>query len=153
MSLARMLAFAGHQIRRCNQIAVALFAEEVGAFEITPVQYAALTTIAETPDLDATRLAQIVAFDRSTVGNVLERLEDRGLIDREYRRDDKRTKRLRITAEGRRVLDAIAPAVARSQARFIDVLSATERRRLQQLLAKLIERHAADEARLEELAK
>jgi DNA-binding MarR family transcriptional regulator len=148
-----MLAFAGHQIRRCNQIAVALFAEEVGTFEITPVQYAALTTIAETPDLDATRLAQIVAFDRSTVGNVLERLEDRGLIDREYRRDDKRTKRLRITAEGRRVLDAIAPAVARSQARFIDVLSATERRQLQQLLAKLIERHAADEARLEELAK
>ena len=149
MSLAGMLAFAGHQIRRCNQIAVALFAEEVGAFEITPVQYAALTAIAETPDLDATRLAQIVAFDRSTVGNVLERLEDRGLINREYRRDDKRTKRLRITAEGRRVLDAIAPAVARSQARFIEVLSATERRQLQQLLAKLIERHAADEARLE----
>jgi hypothetical protein len=47
------------------------------------------------------------------------------------------------------MLDTIAPAVVRSQARFIDVLSATERRQLQQLLAKLIERHAADEARLE----
>ena len=150
MSLERMLAFAGHQIRRCNQIAVALFAEELGAFEITPVQYAALTTIAETPDLDATRLARTVAFDRSTVGNVLERLEDRGLIDREYRRDDKRTKRLRITAEGRRLLNAIAPAVTRSQQRFIDVLTATEQRQLQQLLAKLIERHAADEEKLEQ---
>ncbi|MEA2689061.1 MAG: MarR family transcriptional regulator, temperature-dependent positive regulator of motility [Candidatus Eremiobacteraeota bacterium] len=149
MSLARMLAFAGHQIRRCNQIAVALFAEEVGAFEITPVQYAALTTIAETSDLDATRLARTVAFDRSTVGSVLERLQDRGLIDREYRRDDKRTQRLRIPAEGRRLLQTIAPAVARSQQRFIGVLSTAEQRQLEQLLAKLIERHAADEERLE----
>jgi DNA-binding MarR family transcriptional regulator len=149
MSLERMLAFAGHQIRRCNQIAVALFAEEVGRFEITPVQYAALTTIAETPDIDATRLARTVAFDRSTVGNVLERLEDRGLIDREYRSDDKRTKRLRITAEGRRLLQTIAPAVSRSQQRFIEVLSSAEQRQLQQLLEKLIERHAADEEKLE----
>jgi DNA-binding MarR family transcriptional regulator len=149
MSLERMLSFAGHQVRRCHQIAVALFAEELAAFEITPVQYAALTTIAETPDLDATRLARTVAFDRSTVGNVLERLEDRGLIDREYRRDDKRTKRLRVTAEGRRLLHAIAPAVARSQQRFIEVLSPTEQRQLQQLLSKLIERHAADEEKLE----
>jgi DNA-binding MarR family transcriptional regulator len=149
MSLERMLAFAGHQIRRCNQIAVALFAEEVGGFEITPVQYAALTTIAETPDLDATRLAQTVAFDRSTVGNVLERLEDRGLIAREYRSDDKRTKRLRITPEGRRLLQTIAPAVSRSQQRFVEVLSSAEQRQLQQLLEKLIERHAADEEKLE----
>jgi len=149
MSLERMLAFAGHQVRRCHQIAVALFAEELGAFEITPVQYAALTTIAETPDLDATRLAQTVAFDRSTVGNVLERLESRGLIDREYRSGDKRTKRLRITAEGRKLLQAIAPAVARSQHRFIDVLSAAEQGQLQALLAKLIALHAADEERLE----
>jgi DNA-binding MarR family transcriptional regulator len=149
MSLERMLAFAGHQVRRCHQIAVALFAEELAEFEITPVQYAALTTIAETPDLDATRLARTVAFDRSTVGNVLERLEDRGLVEREYRAGDKRTKRLRITAEGRRLLQSIAPAVTRSQQRFTGVLSAAEQRQLQQLLAKLIERHAADEARFE----
>lgn len=149
MSLEGMLAFSGHQIRRGHQIAVALFAEELAPHEITPVQYAALTAIAETPDLDATRLGRLVAFDKSTMGNVLERLEDRGLIEREYRRADKRTKRLRITAAGRRLLDEIAPAVARSQQRFIDVLSAPEQRRLQQLLTKLIARHAADEERLE----
>ncbi len=149
MSLDRMLAFAGHQVRRCHQIAVALFAEEVGPFEITPVQYAALTAIGEHPESDATRLASVVALDRSTVGDVLERLESRGLIEREHRIRDKRTKRLRLTAAGRALLDEIAPSIARSQARFIDVLTPDEQRQLHRLLDKLIRVHEADEERLE----
>jgi len=149
MSLERMLAFAGHQIRRSHQIAVALFAEEAGPFEITPVQYAALTAIAEAPDCDATRLAVVVALDRSTVGDVLERLEGRGLIEREYRPHDKRTKRLRLTDAGRALLKEIAVPIARSQARFIEVLAPDEQQQLHRLLAKLIRLHAADEERLE----
>ena len=149
MSLELMLGFAGHQIRRCHQLAVALFAEELAGFDVTPLQYAALSAIAEQPELDATRLARLVAFDRSTLGNVLERLEGRELIERHYRPDDKRTKRLHLTAGGRRLLRAIAPAVARSQQRFVEVLSAAEQRQLRSILALLIERHAADEERLE----
>ena len=149
MSLEHMLAFAGHQIRRSHQIAVALFAEEVGPFEITPVQYAALTAIAEAPECDATRLAAVVALDRSTVGNVLERLEGRGLIEREHRKHDRRTKRLRLTAAGRALLQEIAPSIARSQERFIEVLSPDEQRQLHRLLDKLIRIHEAGEERLE----
>jgi len=149
MSLETMLGFAGHQIRRCHQLAVALFAEELVAFDVTPLQFAALSAIAEHPDLDATRLAHLVAFDRSTLGNVLERLEARALIKRHYRPADKRTKRLHLTAAGRRLLRAIAPAVGRSQQRFIEVLTAAEQRQLRRILGTLIERHAADEERLE----
>ena len=149
MSLERMLAFAGHQIRRSHQIAVALFAEEAGPFEITPVQYAALTAIAEAPDCDATRLAAVVALDRSTVGNVLERLEGRALNSRAHRQHDKRTKGLRLTATGRALLDDIAPSIARSQERFIEVLSPDEQQQLCRLLSKLIRLHEADEERLE----
>jgi MarR family transcriptional regulator, lower aerobic nicotinate degradation pathway regulator len=147
--LERMLAFAGHQVRRCHQIAVALFAEEVGRFDITPVQYAALTAIAEQPQADATRIAGVIGLDRSTIGNVLERLEGRRLIEREYLARDKRTKRLRLTAEGRRLLEEIAPSIARSQARFVEVLSDDEQHQLRRLLGKLIRLHAADEERLE----
>jgi DNA-binding MarR family transcriptional regulator len=149
MPLARMLGFAGHQIRRSHQLAVALFAEELAGYDVTPLQYAALSAIAEQPDLDATRLGRLVAFDRSTLGNVLERLEGRKLIERHYRPGDKRTKRLHITAAGRRLLAEIAPAVGRSQDRFIAVLSAAEQRELRRILTKLIARHAADEERLE----
>lgn len=42
MNLADVYSAPGHLIRRSQQIAVAIFFEEFGAYEVTPVQYAAL---------------------------------------------------------------------------------------------------------------
>ena len=131
----------GHRIRRSHQLSVALFAEEVGEFGLTTVQYAALAAIAANADLDATRLAELVAFDRSTVGAVLERLEVKKLIDRHSRLNDKRIKLLRVTTLGRGLLIASDAAVHRSQDRFLAVLDPNERATLLQLLEKLISRH------------
>ena len=44
-----LYAQPGHLIRRCQQIAVAVFAEEMGGYDITPVQFAALFTVREHP--------------------------------------------------------------------------------------------------------
>ena len=84
----------GHLIRRAQQIAVAIFIEECAAFDLTPVQYAAMVAIQENEGIDATRLSAQIAFDRSTLGNVLERLEARGFVERYSSPDDKRVKLL-----------------------------------------------------------
>ncbi len=131
----------GHRIRRCHQVSVALFTEEVNAFGVTTIQYAALAAIARHEDIDATRLARLVAFDRSTVGSVLERLEAKRLISRHYGPGDKRIKLLRVTARGRALLVASDAAVHRSQDRFLEVLDPIERATLLHLLEKLITRH------------
>jgi len=131
----------GHRIRRCHQLSVALFADEVGPFDVTTVQYAALASIANNEDIDATRLAALVAFDRSTVGSVLERLESKGLITRRYGPGNRRIKLLRVTARGRELLAASDAAVHRSQDRFLAVLDPIERATLLDLLEKLIDRH------------
>ena len=60
-----------------QQIAVSIFVEECKAFDLTPVQYAALVAIHTHPGIDATRLSAVIAFDRSTLGNVIERLENK----------------------------------------------------------------------------
>src|SRR6476619_5597017 len=65
----------GYLFRRMQQIAVAIFVEECRAYDLTPVQYAALVAIRTHPGIDATRLSAVIAFDRSTLGNVIERLE------------------------------------------------------------------------------
>ena len=70
----------GHLIRRAHQISTALFAEECAGFDLTPVQYAALVAIKANPEVDATRLSALIAFDRSTIGGVLERLEAKGWV-------------------------------------------------------------------------
>ena len=68
-----VFAKPGHLFRRMQQIAVAIFMEECAEFELAPVQYAALVTVREHPGIDATRLSAVIAFDRSTIGDVLER--------------------------------------------------------------------------------
>src|SRR6266540_911483 len=69
----------GYLFRRMQQIAVSIFVEECRAFDLTPVQYAALVAIHTHPGIDATRLSAVIAFDRSTLGNVIERLESKPL--------------------------------------------------------------------------
>lgn len=133
----------GHLIRRAQQISTALFAEECAGFDLTPVQYAALAAIRAHPGVDATRLSQIIAFDRSTIGGVLERLEAKGWLLRTPSPDDKRVKLLRLTLEGERLLRAVEPAVRRVQQRLLDPLPPADRAAVLRLLAKLADVHDA----------
>ena len=84
----------GYLFRRMQQIAVAIFMEECRAYDLTPVQFAALVAIHTHPGIDATRLSAVIAFDRSTLGNVIERLETKGYIERKPSSGDKRIKLL-----------------------------------------------------------
>jgi DNA-binding MarR family transcriptional regulator len=128
----------GHLIRRAQQIAVAIFMEECAGLDLTPVQYAALVAIREHPGVDATRLSALIAFDRSTLGNVLERLEAKGLIERTASPADKRVKVLHLRPEGRRLLREIEPAIARTQERILGPLKPADRRRFMELLEQLV---------------
>src|SRR5437870_11852081 len=99
----------GYLFRRMQQIAVAIFVEECRAFDLTPVQYAALVAIHTHPGIDATRLSAVIAFDRSTLGSVIERLESKKLIDRKPSAEDKRVKLLYLTRAGAATLRDIIP--------------------------------------------
>jgi MarR family transcriptional regulator, lower aerobic nicotinate degradation pathway regulator len=139
MSLKPLYAKPGHLIRRLQQIAVAIFMEETADFFITPVQYAALTAVREHPDVDVTRLSALIAFDRSTLGNVVERLEAKGWLVRCEGQSDRRIKLLRITAAGRKVLRTIEPAVQRAQQRMLAPIPKRERKRFIEKLEQLVE--------------
>lgn len=128
----------GHLIRRVHQIAVALFMAECGESGITPVQYACLKALKANPGVDATRLSALIAFDRSTIGNVLERLERKGLIQRFPSADDKRIKLLKLDPQGRLLLRRSETAVARSQKKILAPLSAEQQRTLMKLLTQLV---------------
>jgi len=129
----------GYLFRRMQQIAVALFVEECRAFALTPVQYAALVAIHTHPGIDATRLSAVIAFDRSTLGNVIERLEAKKLVERKPSPQDKRVKLLYLTRAGATVLRDIMPSVDRAQARMLQPLKAADRKALKALLSRLVD--------------
>ena len=83
MRLKDLQAQPGHLIRRAQQIAVAIFMEECAAFDLDAGAIRGDGRRSnEQAEIDATRLSAQVAFDRSTLGNVLERLEARGFVQR-----------------------------------------------------------------------
>lgn len=131
----------GHLIRRAQQISMALFAEECAEFDLTSVQYAALVAIRTHPEVDATRLSELIAFDRSTLGSVLERLEAKGWILRTGFPSDRRVKLLRLTLEGERLLRQVEPAVRRVQQRLLEPLSPADRATMLRLLGQLAASH------------
>ena len=136
---SRLIEMPGHLIRRLHQISFALFLDQAKPFGVTPVQYAALVAIRTHPGIDATRLSAVIAFDRSTLGNVIERLEAKQLIERKLSRQDKRVKLLYLTKAGAALLRDIMPSVDRAQARMLQPLKPADRRTLMALLTQLVD--------------
>ena len=122
-----------------QQIAVSIFMEECKAFDLTPVQYAALIAIHTHPGIDATRLSAVIAFDRSTLGSVIERLQAKDFVERRPAPEDKRIKLLYLTKSGAAILRDIIPAVERAQARMLEPLKPADRKALMGLLVQLVD--------------
>jgi DNA-binding MarR family transcriptional regulator len=129
----------GYLFRRMQQIAVSIFMEECRDFDLTPVQYAALVAIRTHPGIDATRLSAVIAFDRSTLGSVIERLEAKNLIERSAGAGDKRVKLLFLTAAGATLLERVMAAIDRAQARMLEPLKPADRKKLMALLIQLVD--------------
>jgi MarR family transcriptional regulator, lower aerobic nicotinate degradation pathway regulator len=134
----RIHAKPGHLIRRLQQISVAIFMDQTRKFDITPVQYAGILAIQIHPGIDQTTLCNIIAFDRSTIGDVVTRLEAKGLIRRLPNPTDRRTKLLYVTPAGRRLIGAIEPAIQSAQRRILAPLGPDERTAFMQMLQRLV---------------
>jgi MarR family transcriptional regulator, temperature-dependent positive regulator of motility len=130
----------GHLARRFQQIAVAVFLAEVEAagYDLTPVQYAALTAVSANPGVDQVTLAGLIAFDRTTITGVVDRLVQKRLITRQESSRDRRARELAITAAGRRTLQGTTPAVEDAQRIMLRGLTDREAKDLVRLLQKAI---------------
>ena len=131
-------ALPGHYIRRLQQIAVAIFLQETEDHGVTPVQFAALQTVCNTPGVDQRTLARSIGLDTSTIAGVIDRLEARGLLVRSTTPDDRRVRLLSLTDEGHALLKAMAPGMHRAQARMLEPLPPREREQFMHMLRKLV---------------
>lgn len=136
---ADVQAMPGHLLRRFQQIAVSMFLRECRHLDLTPLQFATLTALADAPPLDQVALGGLVALDRTTIGVVLRKLEARGLVTRMTSPRDRRSKMIRITASGRALLEAAWPHVQAVQAQLLAPLAAHERTQLVDLMRRVVE--------------
>ena len=123
------LDMAGHLIRRLHQQATQVFVQRTQAagFDLTPIQFAALDAIAAHPGTDQATVAELIAYDRATIGGVIERLEQKGWVRRVVSERDRRARELSLTPSGKRVLAAVLPVVREVQDEILASLGQAER--------------------------
>jgi MarR family transcriptional regulator, lower aerobic nicotinate degradation pathway regulator len=121
-----MLNTHGILLRRCQQVALAIFTDEAAHLGFSPTQFSALAFIDIEPGIHQNTLGEKIALDRSSVTKCVEILEERGLIRREVDRKDKRARLLYITEDGQGVLNEVGAAAARARARIEGVMGAEE---------------------------
>jgi DNA-binding MarR family transcriptional regulator len=134
----RVPSFLSYLLR---QICLGIMAEVLAPADLRPVEYATLTTLDAEPGIDQRRLAARVAIDRMSASQLVERLEERGLISRHVDPDDRRAHLLRLTPMGLALRRRLQPAALAAQDRILAPLRPEERPVLIDLIARLIEGH------------
>ncbi|MCW1932008.1 MarR family winged helix-turn-helix transcriptional regulator [Pararhodobacter zhoushanensis] len=131
---------AGHLIRRLHQISTQVFmarARDAG-FDLTPVQFAAMDAIRVNPDIDQAGVAALIAYDRATIGGVIDRLVTKGYVARSVSARDRRAREVRLTDEGEALFTALLPVVRDLQGDILARLSEDERATFMALARKSI---------------
>ncbi|WP_244313626.1 MarR family winged helix-turn-helix transcriptional regulator [Stappia sediminis] len=121
---------AGHLIRRLHQRSTQVFQSEMqkAGFDLTPVQFAALEVLRTNPGIDQASLSAMIAYDRATIGGVIDRLEHKGLVERAVSESDRRARILNLTESGRRVVESALPVVRMLQTEILSNLDDAERK-------------------------
>lgn len=127
----------GYLIRVVHQLLVAAFNARTAAAGLTPVQYATLNAIGWRPGVDQVGVGRMVACDKATIGSVLDRLEQKGLVLRLVDPQDRRARRLQLTGEGERLLTELSPAVDAAHHEVLAPLAPHEVDTLVALLARI----------------
>lgn len=130
----------GHLIRRLNQRSTAVFQAGIkpAPVEMTSVQFAALDVLSRHPGIDQAQLAALIFYDRATIGEVVRRLVQKGLVAREVSPEDRRARVLGLTPAGQAALAAARPLVEGLQADILAPLTAEETAQFMALARKAL---------------
>lgn len=139
ISRSSLLGRPGFLIRRLHQVHCSLFQEETRGQDITPVQYSLLSSLAVLGELDQNTIAQAIGLERTSVAEVIPRLEARGLLLRRQSEKDKRVKLVKLTRKGKTLVTRMNQAVQRAHDRTLEALPAEQRDLFMLQLIRLVE--------------
>jgi DNA-binding MarR family transcriptional regulator len=123
---------------RCAQVAVFQhFNRSAGSADISPPQLGALILIEANPGISQSAIAGALRFDRSTLVQIIDRLEERGFVVREISAHDRRSHALKLTPEGAAALADLKQLTSAHEDHMTRMLTTEEKAQLIDLLARL----------------
>jgi DNA-binding MarR family transcriptional regulator len=129
-------ASPSHLLRRVEQLASDRFAQLVGD-DLTLRQFTVLSAVAAQPGLSQADLTRSTGIDRSTLADLVVRMERRGWIDRTASLLDARAQSVHLSEVGKQLLVAATQHARAADTAILDALPKTKRKSLLNILVKL----------------
>jgi MarR family transcriptional regulator, organic hydroperoxide resistance regulator len=107
--------------------------------DLTPVQGHALRLLDPEQPIAMSALADALFCHASNVTGIVDRLETRGLVERQAGREDRRVKTLALTEAGKRVRSQVVELMRRPPPEIAE-LSASDQRALRDVLGRALDR-------------
>ncbi|MBN8907097.1 MAG: MarR family transcriptional regulator [Rhodospirillales bacterium] len=116
------------------------FAAKVAAKDVTVAEWVVMRSPYGTGPKAPSRLAAEIGMTRGAITKLADRLIAKSLIVRRSSTEDGRSQTLSLTKRGNELVPDLAALADRNDAEFFNHLPPDDRRRLEQLLKRLVER-------------
>lgn len=128
-----------HLIHRAEQCSTDLFGSVAANGLLTPRQFAILDTIKDNPGISQTGLVSLTGIDRSTLADIVRRLLERDLVQRERTEKDARAYSVKLTRKGISALKKMQPHAASVDREILAALPKENRGLFVKLLSQMVE--------------
>lgn len=132
-----------HLARRFHQICLGVTAEIALKEDLTPQTYGIMAAIVEQPDSTQRQIATQFGVDQASVGQIVDLLEAKKLVERRIDADDRRTRLLHATRRGVELRQRLRPIMLAAQEQVLAPLSKAERASLLDMLVRVLEANDA----------
>lgn len=106
-------------------------------YALTPAQYDVLAQLSDAPGMTQQALAERLMVTKGNVCGLIDRMSERGFVQRKPDPEDRRANLLFVTDLGRDVAEKAIPAYAQFVREHLAVLDESEQRTLEALLRKV----------------
>ena len=113
--------------------------KQLDQYELTPIQYAVLKCIGELDLHNPKEIADYLMLENSTISGILDRMENKGLIERSIDTEDRRYIRVDITEAARALEKPVNKTVEDVNKTVLSGFTNKEAEQLRTLLTKLIQ--------------
>lgn len=138
---------ATHLLHRAQQEAVNMSAAELAEHNLTIRQFTVLAALHEDDGQSQSSLVETTGIDRSTLADMVSRMEKNGLVKRLSSKNDARAKSVSLTTAGEKAYKKSAPIVAFADEELVSGLRKSQRDSLMRILTYV----AGDDIDIEDL--
>lgn len=134
MELEQCLNFA---LTKAQRNVHQLFKAELAPFGVTPGQYGVLRCLWDENAQTAKKLADRLALDGSTITGILDRMEQKGLIEKQTDPKDRRAMQVMLTTKGKKLQKPVSEAIEKANRRALLKLDQQEAEFLKNVLEEI----------------